>query len=329
MNRVGLPSAMPGKSHMLQSPAGIADGFRYLIVIALVFCLTVWLGACGKGNGEKLGERIVPLGQTAPKGGGRRLVGEPYKVAGRWYTPKEVRSYSKVGVASWYGDLFHGRRTANGEIYDVNRLSAAHKTLPLPAYARVTNLSNNRTIVVRVNDRGPFSNDRLIDLSKKAADALGFRQHGVAKVRVTYMGPAPLSGDDSYERRFLASQSWVRHYASAEPPPNADPITVASVSKPVPAPLPKPAALGPLPSEPAPAGGAFSIQAGSFSQEGNAAKARQTLGGIGHVDVAPVMVGDVRYYRVRVGPFADRGRAEAALQQITAAGYHGARVVSQ
>ncbi|ODA68397.1 RlpA-like protein precursor [Methyloligella halotolerans] len=204
--------------------------------------LAVGLNGCGEsGNGEKLGPRVIPLGQPVPKGGGRQMVGKPYKVAGRWYKPQDVTHYTEVGTASWYGELFHGRRTANGEIYDMNRLSAAHRTLPLPALVRVTNLSNGRTVVVRVNDRGPFSNNRIIDLSSRAAHALGYRKQGTAKVEVTYMGPAPLSGDDSFERRFLAQQGWA-HYASNESGPRmAQPMALGSLPKP-PTPNQKPAA---------------------------------------------------------------------------------------
>ena len=135
-----------------------------------------------------------------------------------------------MGRASWYGELFHGRRTANGEIYDMDRLSAAHPTLPLPVYAQVTNLKNGRTIVVRVNDRGPYANDRIIDLSRRSAEVLGFRRHGTATVRVKYLGRAPLSGDDSYEQRYLASQG-LQHYASTAKASfgTPDPIAVASL----------------------------------------------------------------------------------------------------
>ncbi|MFB9139254.1 septal ring lytic transglycosylase RlpA family protein [Maritalea porphyrae] len=139
-------------------------------------------------------------GARVKKGGGRYQVGKPYKVAGKWYHPKEQPNYDKTGTASWYGPNFHGRLTANGEIYDQNMLSAAHPTLPLPSYVRVTNLSNGRSALVRVNDRGPFAHGRLIDLSSKTADVLQFKQQGTAKVRVQYVGKAPLNGDDT---RFL------------------------------------------------------------------------------------------------------------------------------
>ncbi|HEX6144627.1 MAG TPA: septal ring lytic transglycosylase RlpA family protein [Geminicoccaceae bacterium] len=119
-------------------------------------------------------------------------VGAPYQVNGRWYHPQPVTSYEARGIASWYGEAFHGRPTANGEIYDMYRLTAAHPTLPLPSVVRVTNLDNGRSLLVRVNDRGPFVNDRLIDLSKAAARQLGFEYRGLAPVHVSYLGPARL-----------------------------------------------------------------------------------------------------------------------------------------
>jgi peptidoglycan lytic transglycosylase len=138
--------------------------------------------------------RVVPLGERAPKGGGVYRVGKPYTVAGRTYVPEVDNHFDKVGLASWYGDDFHGRYTANGEIFDENSISAASPTLPLPSYARVTNLANHRSIVVRVNDRGPYVGSRLIDVSVKTAKLLGFYDKGVARVRVQYVGRAPLQG---------------------------------------------------------------------------------------------------------------------------------------
>ena len=153
--------------------------------------------------GVSASTRVVQAGEPVPKGGGVYRVGKPYTVAGRVYIPEEDTNYSATGIASWYGDDFHGRFTSNGEIYDMNSISAAHKTLPLPSYVRVTNLSNKRSIVVRVNDRGPFAQDRVIDLSYKTAHLLGFHGRGLAKVKVDYVGRAPLTGSD--DRKLLAT----------------------------------------------------------------------------------------------------------------------------
>jgi len=130
------------------------------------------------------------------KRGGTYRVGEPYVIAGRTYTPQVDPDYRAEGTASWYGDKFHGRLTANGEVFDTFALSAAHPTLPLPSYVRVTNLENRRSLIVRLNDRGPFHDDRLIDVSVKTAQLLGFYDQGITKVRVDYIGPAELEGSD-------------------------------------------------------------------------------------------------------------------------------------
>jgi rare lipoprotein A len=147
--------------------------------------------------------RVVEPGQPVPKGGGVYRVGQPYAVAGRVYVPEENINYSAIGMASWYGHDFHGRYTANGEVFDMHSISAAHPTLPLPSYVRVTNVANGRSIVVRVNDRGPYAHDRLIDVSVKTAELLGFYGHGVARVKVEYLGRAPLEGSD--DRKLIAT----------------------------------------------------------------------------------------------------------------------------
>jgi rare lipoprotein A len=147
--------------------------------------------------------RVVNLGDPVPKGGGTYRVGKPYVVAGRVYVPEEDPSYREEGLASWYGDDFHGRLTANGEVFDMASLTAAHPTLPMPCYARVTNLGNGKSLIVRVNDRGPYHGNRLIDVSNRAAELLEFKGNGVARVRVEYVGRAPLDGDD--DRQLIAT----------------------------------------------------------------------------------------------------------------------------
>ena len=178
------------------------------LVLALV---TLPLASClfsddGRFSPASMGVSASPkIGSsgTMPKGGGFRSVGKPYKINGKWYYPRNDPSYNKVGNASWYGDAFHGRLTANGELFDMNTLSAAHTTLPLPSYVEVTNLDNGYSLTVRVNDRGPFARNRIIDLSRRAATLLRFRNRGTANVRVRYLGPASIAGSD--DRKLLAS----------------------------------------------------------------------------------------------------------------------------
>ncbi|WP_394708239.1 septal ring lytic transglycosylase RlpA family protein [Breoghania sp.] len=187
-----------------------ASAMRRFLTCAVLVASCISIAACGstpttknkfepKKYGVKGSPRVVSKGSSVPKGGGRYVVGKPYKIAGKWYRPKVEPNYDKVGLASWYGPTFHGRMTANGEIFDKNALTAAHPTMPLPSYARVTNVKNGRSMIVRVNDRGPFHGNRVIDLSSKVADMLDFKSNGTAKVRVQYVGRARLDGlDHSY-----------------------------------------------------------------------------------------------------------------------------------
>jgi rare lipoprotein A len=189
--------------------------------------------------------RVVDEDERAPRGGGVYRVGRPYEVAGRTYTPEHNPTYRNEGLASWYGGGFHGRRTANGEVFDMYSISAAHPTMPLPSYARVTNLANNRSIIVRINDRGPYAGNRVIDLSSKTADVLGYKGHGLARVRVEYVGPAPLEGSE--DRGLLAT------LRTGAPAPAPSSVMVASATPFVPqmqAPLPRArGGLVPLPPE--------------------------------------------------------------------------------
>lgn len=158
---------------MEQPRCRMSGASRWVVLLG-----ALWLAGCGSSSHE--GPRP------------HFKVGQPYKINGQWYRPQMVESYEKVGIASWYGSAFHGRPTANGEIFDMYELTAAHPTLPLPSLVRVTNLENGRSLVLRVNDRGPFVANRLIDLSKGAAQELGFESKGLAKVRVEFMGLARL-----------------------------------------------------------------------------------------------------------------------------------------
>ncbi|ACP25375.1 lipoprotein [Sinorhizobium fredii NGR234] len=189
--------------------AYLAGGIR----LAAVPLLCAALAACGSASsvktsksrskeyfaesvyGVKASPRVA-TGRNIPKGGGRYQVGKAYQVKGKWYQPKEDFGYNKSGMASWYGSAFHGRLTANGEVYDKYHLSAAHPTFPLPSYARVTNMENGTSVIVRVNDRGPYEYGRIIDVSSKTADMLDMKRKGSAKVRVQYVGRAPLEGND-------------------------------------------------------------------------------------------------------------------------------------
>jgi rare lipoprotein A len=171
--------------------------------------------------------RVVEDSRPIPKGGGVYRIGKPYVVAGRTYVPEHDPNYVAEGLASWYGTDFHGRLTANGEIFDQRSISAAHPTLPLPSYVRVTNLKTRKSIIVRVNDRGPFAHNRIIDVSSRTAELLGFKPYGVARVRVEYVGPAAIEGSD--DRKLVAT---LRHDGRPAPAPSA--VLVASTQPLVP-----------------------------------------------------------------------------------------------
>jgi rare lipoprotein A len=188
------------------APFRAASGVSKLHFATLSACGALALGGCAQQPYHTseyfpasiygpASPRVVGEGEPIPHGGGTYLIGHPYTVDGRIYYPSD-RHYVAVGLASWYGDAFHGRRTANGEIYDRNSISAAHPTMPLPSYARVTNLRNHYSMIVRVNDRGPFEPGRIMDVSQRVADMLDFRKYGTTRVKVEYIGPASLDGSD-------------------------------------------------------------------------------------------------------------------------------------
>src|ERR1700727_947919 len=197
-------------------------------VAALAACLVLancassgkFAGGVDPKYGVASSPRVVAFGDPVPKGGGTYRVGKPYTVAGQVYVPEEDTHYRAEGLASWYGDDFHGRLTANGEVFDMASLTAAHPTLPMPCYARVTNLSNGKSLVVRVNDRGPYHGNRVMDVSSRAAELLEFKGNGVARVRVEYVGRAPLEGSD--DRQLMAT------LRSGTPAPSPSLVRVAS-----------------------------------------------------------------------------------------------------
>jgi rare lipoprotein A len=275
------------------------------------------------GVGSPMYQGTGPL----PKGGGRYHVGKPYVVGGQRYYPQEVESYDKVGMASWYGPKFHRRMTSNGEWFDQDYLSAAHPTMQLPSYARVTNLENGRSIVVRVNDRGPFVADRIIDLSKRSADVLDVRRKGTAKVRVQYLGPAPLDDKGTH----LASMNRGTAVMVAD---SSQPQSKPKMAQPKAAPskAPEPtielatASLGGHQVAAARDEG-FYVQVGSFSDPSNAGRAQANVAAVGPVETTPVDMERGRFYRVRVGPLGDQASAHAALVRVQAAGHYDARVV--
>jgi rare lipoprotein A len=254
-----------------------------------VAALLLLVAACA--SGPRSGGGGVPIvTDPAPIVSGTM---RPYQIRGRWYRPAEQPGYDETGLASWYGEQFNGRPTATGERFDMHALTAAHKTLPLPGLVEVTNLANGRRIVVRVNDRGPFVDNRIIDLSRGSAEALGLLQAGVGEVRVRYLGRAPRTGGGT-----------TLQYAGAGPP----------------SPSPAPVARPPSPS----VHGAYWIQAGAFTDRRAAGRVADQLGDRATVDGAR---GD-GLFRVLVGPWPDPNAAERSRQAVIARGYADALLIS-
>ena len=291
---------------------------------SLAACATVEPRYAGRSVG---GPAPRSTGQASPRG---YKTGEPYQVGGIWYVPKDEPGYDKTGVASWYGDAFNMKATADGEIFDMNAFSAAHTTLPLPSMVEVTNLDNGRKLAVRVNDRGPFVGNRIIDLSHAAAAELGYDRKGLAHVRVRYLGPAPLAGPAAAVR-----------VASTKPAPPVTavptaaatvataPITIAALPPP-----PSPVAVTVLPplaastrSPPAEAGSVFRIQAGAFGDQNNARLAADRLSEAGVAVIEPMERGGVTLYRVMLPGPADEAGAFALRDRVAGIGFADARVV--
>ncbi len=271
-----------------------------------------------------------PAGTAPPPAGPKGYkTGEPYQVGGIWYVPHEQPNYDQTGTASWYGDAFHLKATANGETFDMNAVSAAHTTLPLPSMVEVTNLENGRKLVVRVNDRGPFVGDRIIDLSREAARQLGYERNGLAKVRVRYVGPAPLAGPAAGVRVAQAPPVSPAPFA----PQTSNPIEVASLA-------PPPGAVGVTPLAPltgtalgapatatAAAAQGFRIQAGAFSNESNAQRAAAQLASAGNAVIEPIARGGTTLYRVMLPGPADEAEAYALRDKVALIGFADARVL--
>lgn len=192
----GKASAVRGAASSWRAMALAATGALAGLSLAGCSAVDTAGGKLDPTYGVEVSPRVVADGQPVPKGGGNYKVGKPYKVAGKTYVPAEDPDYVAEGIASWYGRDFHGRKTANGEVFDMTSISAAHRTLPMPSYVRVTNLRNQRSIIVRVNNRGPYVAGRVLDVSYRTAELLGFAKFGVARVRVEYVGRAPLDGSD-------------------------------------------------------------------------------------------------------------------------------------
>jgi len=299
-------------------PAGRGIGFGFVLLgLGLSGCAETQLathamkktareiyGTSGEGQAQ-----AAPQTASVPRAPGRPIykIGEPYQIDGVWYYPKEDFAYAETGIASWYGADFHGKTTANGDVYNMNDITAAHRTLQMPSVVRVTNLENGRSLVVRVNDRGPYARGRIIDLSKRSAELLGVYAQGTAKVRVEVLPDesrmvreAALRGQPTDLHQLAAATT----VAAATPQPPTPQVNVVPVG----------------PSN-------IYIQAGAFASLDNAKRVQDALADLGGVAVTPVSTTGQRLYRVRLGPLAGVDAADAALERVTKRGYAGSRIV--
>jgi rare lipoprotein A len=286
-----------------------------------------------------------PHSITANRSGGAYRVGVPYQIGDNWYYPHEQPGYDETGIASWYGPTFYGKPTADGEIYDGEGLTAAHRTLPLPVNVRVTNLENGKSLVLRVNDRGPFADGRIIDVSKHAAELLGFYAKGTARVRVTYLARADLPNRTSPDELGAALASTARAAPTAKiqpaalssnkPRTTAKPVRIATITPP-----PRPSAADSFSSdnaaEPAdvddrdaevPNTAHLYVQAGAFGSRENAERLKENLGSAGDLFVSASERQGRELYRVRSGPYDDLETANAALARLSELGNNDARIV--
>ena len=333
----------------------MASTHRFLGLI--VVAASVLLNACATTELVfHTAKKIGGIGGDEPTGREDAVykIGKPYEVSGVWYYPAVDYDYSETGIASWYGADFHGRPTANGEIYDMNRVTAAHRTLPMPSMLQVTNLENGRSISVRVNDRGPFKRGRIIDLSRRGAQLLGFERDGTAKVRVEILAAesrrmaAEMTGGNATkvaEKNGVKAASRAKIASEPLPPPPgmkaaAKPAAVTEngtkrAAKPAPARRPiarrngslaaRDAKVTIVPVEPT----RIYVQAGAFSQYHIANRLKAILAEFGPTRVTTVAIGEYYLFRVRLGPMSSLPEADRVLARVIGAGYPEARLIVQ
>jgi rare lipoprotein A len=293
---------------------------------------------------KRVSKAEVPGEAAVPGIEGQYKIGKAYEINGVWYYPAVDYDYEETGISSWYGSEFHGRRTANGEWFDMNRLSAAHRTLPLPSFVRVTNLENGRSLVLRVNDRGPFAHGRILDVSRRAAQLLGFEVQGTARVRVQILAAESRAIAARLQNQAtLASAGTpitvnripsVAVKSETLPPPSG---AVAAEALPGRSPIVSASTTIEEPRAPDPVLGVVTqgpvaktrifVQAGAFAQYHNANQTRARLASLGPVEISSVLVDDRDLFRVRLGPLTSVEEADGVLERVIHSGYNDARIV--
>jgi len=292
------------------------------------------LGLAGCAETQLAAHTVKKMDQQqapSPAAGGYYKVGEPYQINSTWYYPVEDYNYDETGIASWYGPGFHAKFTANGEVFDQNDLTAAHRTLPMPSFVRVTNLDNGRSIVLRVNDRGPFARGRILDVSARGSELLGFDKAGTARVRVQILAEESRQIAQAM-RSGRSGGAQVASAAAAAAPAAAPRPSIASrpLSQPTISDAPPPPVV---PLDPTgnlrtttPQKTQIYVQAGAFENRDNAQRLSQRLRSFGPASVTPVTLSGKQMFRVRVGPLATVEEGDRMLDRVIA-DTPGARLV--
>lgn len=324
---------------------------KHLHLYSILISVSILLSACAETTflAHATKELQQSLGQNNKSQKTTYKVGNPYQIKGVWYYPKIDYDYVETGIASWYGPNFHRKKTANGEIFDMNGVSAAHRTLPMPSLVRVTNLKTGRAINVRINDRGPFAHGRIIDLSRRAAQLLGFERAGTAPVRVEILG-------EESRQMAAAAQNLGGVVNGQEPkkPDSAPTVSVTSSSLPPPAgartvkPPTEQFKVEPVAKQPEKTGRSkpflakvdeqvtikpvagspkIFVQAGAYSKYQNAHKVRAVLKQLGPTQITQVDVQQRPLFRVRIGPLDTVDAADQILASVIKAGYPDAATV--
>ena len=271
---------------------------------------------------------------AVPKTKGYYKVGKPYRIENTWYYPAENFDYSETGIASWYGPKFHRRKTANGETFDMNTLTAAHRTLPMPSLVRVINLGNGRSLQLRVNDRGPFARNRIIDVSRRAAQLLGFQRQGTARVRVEIVADESqrmkllaLNGKISSREQIVAGpvpREPVVHQALSEQRTTSDPAAQKPKRGSVKIRQHKPVDVEKVSVA---RNSKMYVQVGAYIDFANASKVRSSLSRYGPAWLSEKKVGRQKFFRVRIGPMLTLDRADSVLSRLISSGFPKARIV--
>jgi rare lipoprotein A len=278
--------------------------------------------------GKKLG------GSDSATGGGNYKIGKPYQIKGVWYYPERDLNYDETGIASWYGDKFAGKKTASGVIYNPDKISAAHKTLPLPSAVRVTNLDNGRSLNVVINDRGPFIPGRIIDMSREGARLLGFQKAGVARIRVQILaeeslrlerearqGKRPRLGKKSREKKPKTTAAPAPKVTlSTSNQEEKETEAVSAIDLLASSRVTEVIEVGAVKTD-------IYIQVGAFTELKNARLVVERIGGLAETNISTFDDAGRRFHRVRMGPFAQVAEADAVLEGVINSGYSGARII--